>query len=198
MQTLHLVVKKPLPSPLLRTFQKGAKVEVEVGISLRSLLIDDLCLTEEGIAKIQTIFWQSKPVDDIDGCVVRNGGVLALSAALPGLIGAVLRRDGAWAAMRDSITHQDEGAAQNTSRGIITVKLFNFMLSEVGPLLLERGIRIDLADLAYLLNDPAARQAVEQVHLGSQEVTIEQLGQLLGAEQTILLRVTGDSSRENL
>ena len=70
MQTLHLVVKDPLPSPLLRPFQKGAKVEVETGINLRSLLLDDLCLTEEGIAKIQTIFWQSKPVDDIDGCVV--------------------------------------------------------------------------------------------------------------------------------
>ena len=189
MQTLHLVVKDPLPSPLLRPFQKGAKVEVETGINLRSLLLDDLCLTEEGIAKIQTIFWQSKPVDDIDGCVVRDGGVLALSAALPGLVGAVLRRDGAWAAMRDSITHQDEGTAQTSARGVITVKLFNFMLTEVGPLLLKRGIRLDAADLAALLNDSLVRQQLAEVRLADQEVEVGQLGKLIGGEQTVLLHV---------
>ena len=189
MQTFHLVVKDPLPSPLLRPFQKGAKVEVETGINLRSLLLDDLCLTEEGIAKIQTIFWQSKPVDDIDGCVVRDGGVLALSAALPGLVGAVLRRDGAWAAMRDSITHQDEGTAQTSARGVITVKLFNFMLTEVGPLLLKRGIRLDAADLSALLNDSSVRQQLAEVRLADQEVEVGQLEKLIGGEQTVLLQV---------
>lgn len=189
MQTLHLTFREPLPSALLRPFQKGAQVEVKVGGDLLSLLIEDLCLTEEGIAKIQTIFWQSKPVDDIAGCIVRDGGVLALSAALPGLVGAVLRRDGAWSAMRDSITHQNEGAAQTTSHGVITIKLFNFMLSEVGPLLLKRGIRLDVADLAALLNDPSVRQKLEEVRLTDQEVVVDTLGELLGGEQMLLLRV---------
>lgn len=189
MQTLLLTFREPLPSGLLRPFQRGAQVEVKVGGDLLSLLTEDLCLTEEGIAKIQTIFWQSKPVDDIAGCVVRDGGVLALSAALPGLVGAVLRRDGFWSAMRDSITHKDEGAAQISSRGVITVKLFNFMLSEVGPLLLKRGIRIDVADLASLLNDPSVRQKLEEVRVADQEVAVDMLGGLLGGEQMILLRV---------
>lgn len=189
MQMLLLTFREPLPSGLLRPFQRGAQVEVKVGGDLLSLLTEDLCLTEEGIAKIQTIFWQSKPVDDIAGCVVRDGGVLALSAALPGLVGAVLRRDGFWSAMRDSITHQDEGAAQISSRGVITIKLFNFMLSEVGPLLLKRGIRLDVADLASLLNDPSVRQKLEEVRVADQEVAVDTLGGLLGGEQMILLRV---------
>ena len=189
MQDLHLTFHEPLPSALLRPFQRGAQVEVKVGGDLLSLLTEDLCLTEEGIAKIQTIFWQSKPVDDIAGCVVRDGGVLALSAALPGLVGAVLRRDGFWSAMRDSITHQDDGASQTTSHGIITIKLFNFMLSEVGPLLLKRGIRLDVADLAALLNDPSVRQKLEEVRLADQEVAVDTLGRLLGGEQKILFCV---------
>jgi hypothetical protein len=161
---------------------------VEVGGSLLSLLTEDLCLTDSGIEKIQTIFWQSKPVDDIEGCVVRDGGVLALSAALPGLVGAVLRRDGAWSALRDSITYQHEDAEQTVTRGIITVKLFNFMLDEVGPLLLKRGIRIDVADLAALLNDPAVRRQLAGVYIADQEVSVEQLGSLLAGEQTVLLQ----------
>jgi hypothetical protein len=186
---LLLTFREPLPSGLLRPFQRGAQVEVKVGGDLLSLLTEDLCLTEEGIAKIQTIFWQSKPVDDIAGCVVRDGGVLALSAALPGLVGAVLRRDGFWSAMRDSITHQDEGAVQTTSRGVITIKLFNFMLSEVGPLLFKRGIRLDVAGLASLLNDPSVRQKIEEVRLANQEVAVDTLGGMLAGEQMILLCV---------
>ena len=189
MQTLRLKIREPLPPAILRPFQRGAQVEVEVGGDLLSLLTDDLCLTEEGIAKIQTIFWQSKPVDDIEGCVVRAGGVLALSAALPGLVGAVLRRDGFWSALRDSITHQDEGAGQTTSRGIITIKLFNFMLDEVGPLLLKRGIRLDVADLAALLNDQSVRQQLAGAYVAEQEVVVDQLGGMLGAEQTLMLCV---------
>ena len=194
MQTLHLTFRQPLPSALLRPFQRGAQVEVRVGGDLLSLLTEDLCLTEEGIAKIQTIFWQSKPVDDIAGCVVRDGGVLALSAALPGLVGAVLRRDGFWSVLRDSITHQDEEAAQTASRGVITIKLFNFMLSEVGPLLLKRGIRLDVADLAGLLNDASVREQLTEVRLGDHEVDLDQLGGVMGSDKTVLLVVNSIDS----
>ena len=189
MQTLHLVIREPMPTALLRPFQKGARIEVEVGGDLLSLLTDELCLTEAGIAKIQTIFYQSKPVDDISTCTVQDGGVLALSAALPGLVGAVLRRGGFWSAMRDSITHQDEEAEHTTSRGIITVKLFNFMLAEVGPLLLERGIRMDMVDPAALLTEPTIRQQLVQASLADRNVSVDELGRLLAGEQAVLLRV---------
>ena len=190
MQTLHIVIQEPLPTALLRPFQKGAQVEVEVGGDLLSLLTDELSLTEEGISKIQTIFYQSKPVDDISTCTVQDGGVLALSAAMPGLVGAVLRRGGFWSAMRDSITHQDETIEQTTTRGVITVKLFNFMLEEVGPILLERGIRIEVADLAALLTEKTVAQRLVKASLAETEVRIGQLGGLLGGEQTVLLQVS--------
>jgi hypothetical protein len=91
--------------------------------------------------------------------------------------------------MRDSITHQDEGYVQTSSRGVITIKLFNFMLAEVGPLLLKRGIRLDVTGLASLLNDPSVRHKMEEVRLANQEVAVDTLGGMLAGEQMILLCV---------
>ena len=187
MQTLCLIVNEPLPFALLSPFQGGAEVEVKVGGNLLSLLTEDLGLSEEAIARIQTVFWRSKPVDDIAGCVISDGGVLTLSAALPGLVGAVLRRDGYWAAMRDSITHQNDGSAQHTGRGIITIKLFNFMLSEVGPLLLKRGIRLGAAELTAILNDSSFIDQLVGARLAGREIAIDKLGGLLFGEEKIML-----------
>jgi len=36
--------------------------------------------------RISTIFLDGKPVDDIDTLLVRDGAVLSLSAAMPGLV----------------------------------------------------------------------------------------------------------------
>lgn len=189
MQTLHLIVKGPLPKPLLRPFQKGVGIEVKVGDDLLHLLTEDLCLTDEGIAKIQTIFWQGKPVDDIGSCTVRHGGVLALSAALPGLVGACLRRDGFWSGLRDSISHQDEDELKGISRGIITVKLFNFMLAEVGPLLLERGILVDTVDTTAIMVDQTVSRSLVKAIEGQAAIEHDSVEGLIDLEKTTLLRV---------
>lgn len=189
MQTLHLTVKSPLPKALLRPFQKGVGIEVKVGDDLLQLLTEDLCLSNEGIAKIQTIFWQGKPVDDIAACKVRHGGVLALSAALPGLVGACLRRDGFWSGLRDSISHEDEEEIKGISHGVITVKLFNFMLAEVGPLLLERGVLVDTADANAIIADQEVGRGLVKAIEGQDTIEHEGLKGLIDLENTTLVRV---------
>ena len=145
-------VSSPLPTRLLRIFQKGVQIEVELGSDLLTLLTSELCLSKQGIEKIQTIFWQGKPVDDLAQCVTTEKGELALSAALPGLVGACLRRGGVWSALRDSISHQGEIISERGKRGLITIKLFNFMLQEVGPLLLSRGVIVAKEAFVELCN----------------------------------------------
>lgn len=189
MQTLHLTVESPLPKALLRPFQKGVGIEVKVGDDLLQLLTEDLCLSDEGIAKIQTIFWQGKPVDDISACTVRHGGVLALSAALPGLVGACLRRDGFWSGLRDSISHEDEEEIKGISHGVITVKLFNFMLAEVGPLLLERGVLVDTADANAIIADQEVGRGLVKAIEGQDTIEHEGLKGLIDLENTTLVRV---------
>jgi len=137
--------------PLL---QKGFALGVPVGCPIRALLRDGFGLTDEYIeARLQTVFLDGKPVDDIDGALIRDGATLALAPAMPGLMGAMLRRGGFYAPMRSGITHHDDAAPQGTGRGRIVMKLFGMALRELGPKLLERGIEVNAGDLAQIIRE---------------------------------------------
>jgi len=173
--SIQFEVSYPLPARLLRIFQKGVQVEVELGLDLLTLLTSELCLSEQGIEKIQTIFWQGKPVDDLAQCITTERGELALSAALPGLVGACLRRGGIWSALRDSISHQEEIISERGKRGLISIKLFNFMLHEVGSILLSRGVIVIKESLVELCKsdlfwDQVVRGKSQDKHLSKDEI----------------------------
>ena len=137
--------------PLL---QKGFVLGVPVGCPIRALLRDVLGLTDEYIeARLQTVFLDGKPVDDIDGAFIRDGATLALAPAMPGLMGAMLRRGGFYAPMRSEITHRDDAAPRGIGEGRITMKLFGMALMELGPKLLENGIEVDAGDLAQVVGE---------------------------------------------
>lgn len=137
--------------PLL---QKGFALGVLAGCPIGAFLRDGLGLTDEYIeARIQTVFLDGKPVDDIDTVLVRDGATLALAPAMPGLMGAILRRGGYYAPMRNGITHHSDEAPQAIGQGRIVMKLFGTALRELGPNLLERGIGVDAGDLAQIVRD---------------------------------------------
>jgi hypothetical protein len=137
--------------PLL---QKGFALKVNLGGPIRELLHGQLGLPDEYIeTRIQTVFLDGKPVDDIDGALIRDGATLALAPAMPGLMGAMLRRGGYYASMRSGITHRGDAAPQGIGEGHITVKLFGMALRELGPQLLESGIEVDAGDLAEIVRE---------------------------------------------
>ncbi len=134
----HLV---PFFFPLL---QRGFTQKIQVGCSVRSLLSDQFRLSVEYIEhRIQTVFLNGKPVDDIDAAIVRDGSRLALSSAMPGVLGATLRRGGYYSRMRSQITHVESAAPPLRTDGRIIVKLFNLTIRELGPVFLARGIWVD-------------------------------------------------------
>ena len=95
-------------SRFLTLLQQGVGVPGRIGVSLREFLIQDLGLDPDYVdVDLQTVFLDSQPVDDFDGTHIRDGSVLALSGAMPGLAGATLRRGGYYARMRGGITHED-------------------------------------------------------------------------------------------
>jgi hypothetical protein len=145
-QKLH-IVPDMLPR-FSQVFQKGIRVEIETGCTLESLLYDQWGLpTEYVLEKISTLFLNGKPVDDISTARIGEGAVLALSSAMPGLVGAVMRRDGFFSSLRGTITYREEAQADSVRRGLITVKLFNLLIGELGPRFLTRGFFIDPGDL---------------------------------------------------
>ena len=130
----------------------GVGITTSLGITLRKLLCDRLAIPPTYLEqRIQTILLNSHPVDDLDGILIAEGDTIALSAAMPGLAGATLRRGGHLAPMRASIsripTQQAPGARQS---GLIILKLFNLVAKEIGPQILSGEIWIRGRDLSYL------------------------------------------------
>lgn len=93
-------------------------------------------------ARVQTVFLDGRALDDFSTPRVEDGATLALSAAMPGLAGAVLRRGGIYASLRREISHAAQASSGAAGEILATLKLFNLIARELGPELLRRGILI--------------------------------------------------------
>jgi hypothetical protein len=129
-------------APYFRSFfQAGFLFRCQVGQSIENFLFRQLSLERDFVEKkISTVFLDGQCVDDIASATLNDASIVALSSALPGLVGATLRRDGFYACLRDSITYRTEGMAVESRQGTITVKLFNLLMDELGPVFLEKCI----------------------------------------------------------
>ncbi len=139
--------------PLLYPFmQKGVRIRVRLGASVQSVLCEQFALDPEYVARrIQTAFLDGNPVDDFGSARVAEGSVLALSGALPGLAGAMLRRQGIFSPMRAALSHRDRGRGEEKSDGFIALRIFNILLSELTPVFLERGIYLEKSEWDALM-----------------------------------------------
>lgn len=115
--------------------------------------------------RISTIFVDGKVVDDPDLATLADGASLGLSAAMPGLVGATLRRSGYYAAMRSQINWSPEGVGEASVEawGRVEVRLFNLILLEKADALLARGILVEAERLPGLLT-LAGRAALPAVN----------------------------------
>jgi hypothetical protein len=141
--------------------------------------------------RVQTVFLDGRALDDFGTAVVEGGAVLALSAAMPGLAGAVLRRGGFYAAMRRQISHAAGGSAAAGAPVTVTLKLFNLVARELGPGLLDRGVRIP----GLQVKDFILRQGrwiwteCTAAAVAGKPVEPEQVASLLPPDRTVLLAV---------
>ena len=149
----HQVTLTLQPSELPRfdaLFQRGVRVLALCGRSVHQFLTDELGLAPEYVRdRVSTVFLDGDVLDDLEKAVLRAGSTLALSAAMPGVVGAALRRGGYYAAMRSAITRDQELASSETevATALVTVKLFNLLLKDLGPILLRRGIVLDAREV---------------------------------------------------
>jgi len=130
--------------PLL---QKGFRVKARVGVSVQNFLGDHFGLSPEYLRdRVKTIFLDGKSVDDLDTTLILDGSRLALSAALPGLAGAVLRRGSPFAGLRSRVVEGEKDLPGTPEEGFVYLKIFNLLLPELGPLVLRKGILISRED----------------------------------------------------
>ena len=152
MMEISLTIETEKAGLFFQLLEQGFFVAVPEGTSVRKTLCDYLDISGEYLEnRIQTIFLDGKPVDDVDGAYVRKGSVIALSAAMPGLVGSTMRKGGYLAAFRSGISQKKESIPDLGRTADVTVKLFNLVAKDLGTRLLERGIRIPANRLNELL-----------------------------------------------
>ena len=145
---LLLNVKAEVMPVFFQLLEQGFIHESYPGCSVRDLICGQLGLDPQYLEeRIQTIFLDHKPVDDLDSAIVQKGSVLAFSAAMPGLAGATLRKGGRFAALRKQISCDARGDCRSGQKTKVTIKYFNMVAKELGRKHFEKGIWIKGSNL---------------------------------------------------
>jgi len=127
-----------------RLLHTGVGVKIRGCSSIKNFLCGqlgiDVSYFEE---RIQTIFLDAMPVDEPDTAVVKAGSVLGLSAAMPGIAGALLRKKGRYAPMRKPISYNKAKQIDSEEEGTVVLKVFNLLSEELIEAIFTHGIIID-------------------------------------------------------
>ncbi|WP_054693113.1 hypothetical protein [Desulfosarcina cetonica] len=120
MTDLELIIDPAAMPMLLPLMQKGVGLPAQIGCTIRQFLCDQLGISDAYLdQRIQTLFLNARPVDDVDGAILQDGATLALSAAMPGLLGATMRKGGHYApSARPSPWRRPCQAAMQPARGV--------------------------------------------------------------------------------
>ena len=158
---------------------KGFTVQTRIGGTLSDLLCSQLGIDAEYLKnRVQTLFLNSSSVDDPEKTAVAGGDVVALSAAMPGLVGATLRKGGFYARLRHGISHQAKDAKEiDQHTGIVTIRLFNVVAKELGPVFMERGVMVDAGTLQsfFKMAGPVLTSPAYTLILNGEEISMQAL-----------------------
>lgn len=179
--------------PFFPLLQTGIDIPIENSISVQAILSEVCGLTDAVIRdRIQTLFLNGNPVDDFSTAMVNSGDTLALSAAMPGLVGATMRSAGKLACFRSNISHRDKPGRENRHTGTVSLKLFNLLLKELGPGFLSRGVLIPAGKIGAFLDGFSTedRQACVHVTLNGKAVDIADLAITDWQEEMLELQVS--------
>ncbi|NTV31984.1 MAG: hypothetical protein HGA50_01685, partial [Deltaproteobacteria bacterium] len=187
-----MVVEPKLFEKFLQLLQKGVKVTGRIGSSVLSFLRDDLGLSPEYVDKrIQTLFLNGKAIDNPDTSFLKEDSTLALSAAMPGVLGATLRKGGRYARMRSEISYQEQNTGISVHEGFVLLKLFNLLPAEIGPSVLARGIWLKGEELNHFLKElpDEVLGMCSEAKADGQAVNLKDFGEKSSKYELVLVRI---------
>ncbi len=192
---LSLVVQPETVKRFFHLFSEGVTLPIITGSTLQQTVCSQLGVSAEYFEeRIQTIFLNFKAVDSPDQARVDDGAIVTLSAAMPGLVGATMRRGGTYAAMRSNISHTETAGDIEPQKGFITLKLLNMVARELGPAFLANGVYLAGEQLAAFFAgaNPDVKDGCREAVLDGTVVTWEQLGSQAWAGRRAFLKVLPD------
>ncbi len=175
-------------------FQMGVSFEVQAAVSVGAFLNRLPGFTTEYINnRIQTIFLNGLAIDDLQMPLAGAHTILALSAAMPGLAGAIFRRNSLYAALRSDGVDNPAAPDGHPATVTVTLKLFNMIAQERGAGLLAQGVIYTGAQLARFFTDnPILVSNITQSFLAGQELDRDDLLKCLNTLETIYLIIRKD------
>ena len=191
---LRMVLPLEQLSVFFPLLQQGVWLRAEIGSSVASLLTEQFGIAEDYIVeRITTLFLDFKPIDDLKTTYVNNDSTLALSSAMPGLVGTTMRRGSHLAAMRGDISFKGPHQIER-GMGRVKVKLFNMVMKELAEIFLAHGICLPKAEIDNFLNEMNDNlwETVDSAFLGDQQIDPASLVSRLssiGAGNEIILKI---------
>lgn len=182
--------------PLFTTvLQSGIEILTPAGTSIGQFLSALPGFSADYLAnQVQTIFHNGAAVDDLTTILRGEKPVLALSAAMPGLAGAIFRKNSIHSALRSEMKIAENSPLKAT---FITVKLklFNTIALDRGKQLFHLGVSLPAATLSsFLKNRPGLMQATTGIQLDGKSISRTELQQKLAELQMIELKVHDDTT----
>jgi hypothetical protein len=182
----------------MQELQKGVYIPSVEGKTLYAFITEDCGISDEYISeKIKTILIDGGPVDDIFNTKIHDGGSCALSGAMPGIVGAMMRMGSPYAAMRDSITVKPDKTDSSKKEIKLGLKLFNMVLSDRGNDFLKRGVLIEKDRVLELFqrHGDALSSGCSEVGVNGAICGQKQLasGELKFTDKFVILKVEIDS-----
>jgi hypothetical protein len=185
----HILVSLPRSTTIgfASLLQHGSFFPVDRPTPLLPFILSLPGFTREYIENtIQTIFVDGVATDSLD-TILYDGSVVALSAAMPGLAGAIFRRQGIHSILRSKPA--DDIVANQDGPGFVTVKMFNSIATDRVDELLRHGIFVDGAAFSafaltrsYLFNPPVT------LSFSGTNVDFSQLLALVARDQVMKLQ----------
>jgi len=160
------------------------------GCSVRQLVCNQLGLDPRYLEeRVQTVFLDHKPVDDLDSAILQKGSVLALSAAMPGLAGATLRKGGRFAVLRRQISCGLQDDCRSAEKTQVTVKYFNMIARELGKAQFEKGVRLKGSYLNGFFNKhiETLKPNISSIRLDGREIDSSALSGIVWDKEVFLV-----------
>lgn len=154
--TLRLRMEATRFRAFMRFLLEGLQVKILNGWSIAEFLTKHYGLTLDYIEdRIRCIFLNFAPADDVNANFLQDGSILSLCDAVPGLAGSTMRRDTPHLREMRSISASDleSKPLEAGTPGFIHVKLFNLMVRELGPTLLDKGLWLSGEELEKFLKE---------------------------------------------
>lgn len=120
--------------------QAGVEVKSPFDLEMGSFICSLPGFSEEYITStVETIFLNGVPVDDLNQPFGGDKPTLALSAAMPGLAGAIFRKNSIHSALRTNTENAGEKSSSEKEI-VVTLKLFNTIAKGAGASLIKNGV----------------------------------------------------------